>query len=288
KVKYAASSFINKALTWWNTQVQARGREAAIGMTWAEFKALLVEGFCLSNEMEKLESYFARDYRAPVRQVAPVSAFRMEKNQRVCYECGSFEHLCNTCTKLNRAPGQAGNRLASKGNRNTRNNGNQARGRAFSVNAVDDLSSYGKKEEVDRIIRDCKLELGNSLFTIELIPLGHGSFDVIVGMDWLSNNKAEIVCHEKVVRIPLEGGEVLRVQGERTLGGTKTLMSTKAKEPELSDIPIVRDFIDVFTEDLLGLPRQRQVEFRIDLIPGATPVAKSPYRLAPSEMQEFS
>ncbi|GKE85523.1 hypothetical protein Tco_1559265 [Tanacetum coccineum] len=55
KVKYAASSFINKALTWWNTQVQARGREAAIGMTWAEFKALLVEGFCPSNEMEKLE-----------------------------------------------------------------------------------------------------------------------------------------------------------------------------------------------------------------------------------------
>ncbi|GJV25502.1 putative reverse transcriptase domain-containing protein [Tanacetum coccineum] len=143
--------------------------------------------------------------------------------------------------------------------RNTRNNGNQARGRAFSVNVVDALQdpnvvtgtfslndhfatvlfdsgadfsfistkfapllnvkpsivspgyvievANGKKEEVDRIILDCKLELGNSLFTIDLIPLGHGSFDVIVGMDWLSNNKAEIVCHEKVVRIPLEGGE---------------------------------------------------------------------------------
>ncbi|GJY57368.1 reverse transcriptase domain-containing protein [Tanacetum coccineum] len=49
----------------------------------------------------------------------------------------------------------------------------------------------GKKEEVDRIIRDYKLELGNSLFTIDLIPLGHRSFDVIMGMDWLSKNKAE-------------------------------------------------------------------------------------------------
>ncbi|GJY20160.1 putative nucleotidyltransferase, ribonuclease H [Tanacetum coccineum] len=107
-------------------------------------------------------------------------------------------------------------------------------------------------------------------------------------MDWLSKNKAEIVCHEKVVRIPLEGSEILRVQGERTLRGTKTLMSTKADEPDLSDIPIVRDFTDVFPEDLLGLPPQRQVEFRIDLIPGATPVAKSPYLLAPSEMQELS
>ncbi|GJS27678.1 putative reverse transcriptase domain-containing protein [Tanacetum coccineum] len=146
----------------------------------------------------------------------------------------------------------------------------------------------GKKEEVDRIIRDCKLELGNFIFTIDLIPLGHGSFDVIVGMDWLSKNKVEIVCHEKVVRIPLEGGEILRVQGERTLGGTKSLMSTRADEPELSDTPVVRDFTDVFPKDLSGLPLQRQVEFLIDLIPGATPVVKSPYRLAPSEMQELS
>ncbi|GJS98622.1 putative reverse transcriptase domain-containing protein [Tanacetum coccineum] len=91
----------------------------------------------------------------------------------------------------------------------------------------------GKKEEVDRIICDYKLELENSLFIIDLIPLGHGSFDVIVGMDWLSKNKAEIVY-------------------------------------------------------LSGLPPQRQVEFHIELIPGATLVAKSPYRLAPSEMQELS
>ncbi|GKD26611.1 reverse transcriptase domain-containing protein [Tanacetum coccineum] len=58
KVKYAASSFVNKALTWWNTQVQARGREAAIGMSWTDFKALLVEEFYPSNEIEKLESEF--------------------------------------------------------------------------------------------------------------------------------------------------------------------------------------------------------------------------------------
>ncbi|GJW62553.1 putative reverse transcriptase domain-containing protein [Tanacetum coccineum] len=146
----------------------------------------------------------------------------------------------------------------------------------------------GKKEEVDRIFRGCRLELGDSIFPIDLIPLGQGSFDVIVGMDWLSNQKAVIVCHEKIVRIPVEEGKVLCVQGERNVRKTKTLMSTKANEPTLSDIPIVRDFEDVFPDDLSGLPPQRQVEFRIDLIPGATPVAKSPYRLAPSEMQELS
>nr|GEV48088.1 putative reverse transcriptase domain-containing protein [Tanacetum cinerariifolium] len=122
----------------------------------------------------------------------------------------------------------------------------------------------------------------------DLIPLGHGCFDVIVGMDWLSKNKAGIVCHEKMVRISLGGGEILRVQGEHTLGGIKTLMSTKVDEPELNDIPVVRDFTYVFSKDLSELPPQQQVEFCIDLIPGATPVAKSPYRLAPSEMQEFS
>nr|GEU45486.1 reverse transcriptase domain-containing protein [Tanacetum cinerariifolium] len=58
KVKYATSSFINKALTWWNTQVQAKGREAAIGMSWVDFKALLMEEFCPSNKIEKLESEF--------------------------------------------------------------------------------------------------------------------------------------------------------------------------------------------------------------------------------------
>nr|GFA82005.1 putative reverse transcriptase domain-containing protein [Tanacetum cinerariifolium] len=65
-------------------------------------------------------------------------------------------------------------------------------------------------------------------------------------------------------------------------------MSTKSEEPELSDIPIVRDFIDVFLKDLSRLPPQRQVEFRIDLILRAMPVVKSPYRLAPSKMQELS
>ncbi|GJV44928.1 putative nucleotidyltransferase, ribonuclease H [Tanacetum coccineum] len=146
----------------------------------------------------------------------------------------------------------------------------------------------GKKVEVDRIIRDCKLELGGSLFSINLIPLGHGSFDVIVGMDWLSQHKAVIVCHEKVVEIPVEDGRILRVHGERAVGITKALKSAKEDEPKLNDISVVREFEDVFPEDLSGLPPQRQVEFRIDLVPGATPIAKSPYRLAPSEMQELS
>ncbi|GJS44330.1 hypothetical protein Tco_0569373 [Tanacetum coccineum] len=93
----------------------------------------------------------------------------------------------------------------------------------------------------------------------------------------LSNRKFVIVCHEKVVRIPLEGDEILRFHRERTLGAAKALMNAKVDEPRISDIPVAYDITDVFSEDLLGLPPQRQVEFYIDLVPGAMPVAKSPY-----------
>ncbi|GKB94472.1 hypothetical protein Tco_0980609, partial [Tanacetum coccineum] len=65
-------------------------------------------------------------------------------------------------------------------------------------------------------------------------------------------------------------------------------MNVKVGEPKKSDIPVVREYVDVFPEDLLGLPPLRQVEFRIDLVAGATTIARSPYRLAPSEMQELS
>ncbi|GJX93146.1 reverse transcriptase domain-containing protein, partial [Tanacetum coccineum] len=84
-----------------------------------------------------------------------------------------------------------------------------------------------------------------------------------------------------------EGG-ILRVHGERIWKAAKALMNAKVDEPRISDIPVVRGFTNVFLEDLSGLPPQQQVEFHIDLVPRATPVAKSPYRLAPSEMQELS
>ncbi|GKA61202.1 hypothetical protein Tco_0760609 [Tanacetum coccineum] len=76
-------------------------------------------------------------------------------------------------------------------------------------------------------------------------------------MDWLSKRKFVILCHEKVVRIPLDGDEILRVHRERTLGAAKSLMNFKIDEPRISVIPVVRDFPDVFLEDLLGLPPQR-------------------------------
>ncbi|GJV49654.1 hypothetical protein Tco_1439866 [Tanacetum coccineum] len=91
-----------------------------------------------------------------------------------------------------------------------------------------------------------------------------------------------------IVRIPLPNGETLEIQGERLEKDPKHLACMKADEKKLEDFPIVRNFPEVFLDDLLGLPPVREVEFCIDLVPGAMPVAKSPYRLAPSEMQELA
>ncbi|GJU42320.1 putative reverse transcriptase domain-containing protein [Tanacetum coccineum] len=102
-------------------------------------------------------------------------------------------------------------------------------------------------------------------------------FDVVIGMDWLSKYHARIICDEKVIHIPING-ETLIIR----------VMEKKSDEKRLEDIPVVREFPEVFPEDLPGLPPVRQVEFQIDLIPGAAPVARAPYRLAPSEMQELS
>ncbi|GKA62901.1 putative nucleotidyltransferase, ribonuclease H [Tanacetum coccineum] len=146
----------------------------------------------------------------------------------------------------------------------------------------------GVKVEINKIIRGCRLKLKGHTFIIDLIPFGYGSFDVIVGMDWLSKLRAKIVCYEKIVQISLSNGSILEVHGERPEGNLKQLKTMKVNEPKLEDIPIVRDFPGVFPEDLSSLPPPRELELRIHLIPRAMPVAKSPYRLAPTKMQELS
>ncbi|GKD76998.1 putative reverse transcriptase domain-containing protein [Tanacetum coccineum] len=111
------------------------------------------------------------------------------------------------------------------------------------------------------VIQGCTLILLNQPFEIDLMPIKLCIFDVVIGMDWLSKYHARIICDEKVIHIPIDG-ETLIIR--------------------------VKEFSEVFPENLLGLPLVRQVEFQIDLVPGAALVARAPYRLAPSEMQELS
>ncbi|GJX05908.1 putative reverse transcriptase domain-containing protein [Tanacetum coccineum] len=120
---------------------------------------------------------------------------------------------------------------------------------------------------VNTLIRGCTLNFLNHPFNIGLMPVEMGSFDVIIGMDWLAKYHAVIVCDEKLIRVPF-GDKILFFHGDETITA-----EDKSKEKQPDDVPILQDFLKVFPEDLPGIPPTRQVEFQIDLIPGAAPGA---------------
>nr|GFB08799.1 putative reverse transcriptase domain-containing protein [Tanacetum cinerariifolium] len=168
---------------------------------------------------------------------------------------------------------------------------------------------------VNTLIWGCTLNFLNHPFNIDLMLVGMGSFDVIIGMDWLVKYHFVIVCDEKLVRVPF-GDKILIFHGDGSNNGRESRLNIisctktqryllkgchiflahvttkenedKSKERRLKDVPIVQDLPEVFPEDLPSIPPTRQVEFQIDLVPGAAPVARAPYRLAPSEMKELS
>ena len=139
------------------------------------------------------------------------------------------------------------------------------------------------------------------------MPIPLGNFDAVIGMDWLSIHHARILCDEKTICIPLHD-ETLIIHGD--LNNTRYgiisyirvvkymnegcqafmvhVTEDKSKERRLEDVPVVNEFPEVFPEDLPGLPPERQVEFQIELVPGAAPVAKAPFRLASYELKELS
>ncbi|GJX56777.1 putative reverse transcriptase domain-containing protein [Tanacetum coccineum] len=182
-------------------------------------------------------------------------------------------------------------------------------------NSYDVELADGKIVGIDTIIRGCTLNFLDHPFNIDLMPVELGSFDVIIGMDWLRKYHAVIVCDEKLVQVPY-GNKTLTFCGNGSSNERESRLAvisySKAQEymakgcqvflaqisakkeedksegKQIKDVPIVQDFPEVFPEDLSGLPPARPVEFQIDLIPGAAPVARAPYRLAPSEMKELS
>nr|GEY05234.1 putative reverse transcriptase domain-containing protein [Tanacetum cinerariifolium] len=124
---------------------------------------------------------------------------------------------------------------------------------SYEVELVD-----GRVASTNIVLKGCTINLVNHLFKIDLMPIELGTFDIIIGMDWLVEQGAIIVCSKKVVHIPYKNKNLV-VEGDR-------------------DVPVIRDFPEVFLDDLSGLPPPRQVEFRIDLVPGAATATRAPYR----------
>ncbi|GJS32572.1 putative reverse transcriptase domain-containing protein [Tanacetum coccineum] len=316
QIKYATCTLLDSALTWWNSHKRTVGVDAAFAMTWRDLMKLMTS----VEKKRKFESN-QRDNRAQqppfkrqnvgglnvarayttggnesrvyvgphplcnkcklhhvglctvkcrscgkighlTRDCKPavpmtVNQMALVVNQRIvtCFKCGRQGHFKKDCPKLK--------------NQNHRNKHviPEARGKAYTIGGGDanpgsnivtdtiDVSyavelADGRITETHTVLRGCTIGLLGHPFNIDLIPVELGSFAVIIV--------------------------------------TKKETKVKSKEKRLEDVSIVQKFLEDFLEDLHGLPPTRQVEFQIDLVLGVAPVARAPYRLAPSEMQELS
>ncbi|XP_052302021.1 uncharacterized protein LOC112323659 [Populus trichocarpa] len=165
----------------------------------------------------------------------------------------------------------------------------------------------GNMVETNIVYVDVGVSLSGYETEVDLIPLELHDFDIILGMNWLSKYKARIDCYAKTVTFQTPKGERMIFKGERILkpialisvvtaqkllrkgcmGYLTYILNFDDEGPRLKDIPVVKEFPDVFPKELPGLPPKREVEVSIDTFPGVPPIAQQPYRVAPAELNEL-
>ncbi|GKD57603.1 putative reverse transcriptase domain-containing protein [Tanacetum coccineum] len=305
KVNFAAATLQGHALTWWNTQVATLGLENVNRTSWTEMKKLMTEEFCQREEIQRMEQelwnlkvkdYNISAYTHRFNELALLGPTMVEpKSKKIeAYISGLSENIKGIkgfkLELKGKLIGKRGSGKTSKVETTTITTTTRAMttapakqyGYARNQPFCNCYASY-KVELADMrvissntVLKGCTINLVNHLFEINLIPIELGTFDVVTRMDWLSENNAVIVYSEKVMHIPY-GNKTLIVKGVTEKEPTKKC---------LKDVLVIHDFSKVFPDDLSRLPPPRQIEFRIDLVPGAALVVR--YRLAPSEMKELA
>ncbi|XP_019183692.1 PREDICTED: uncharacterized protein LOC109178486 [Ipomoea nil] len=165
----------------------------------------------------------------------------------------------------------------------------------------------GRLIDYKDILEGLPVEISGVTFPGDFIKIELEGMDVILGMDWLGKYKAKILCEERKVTMRGPKGKYVSYKGNPEPPGMRvvsmakmrkymskghevylcTLQDLDAKDESLEKIAVVREFPDIFPDEIPGLPPVREVEFSVDLQPGTAPISKVPYRMAPAEMAEL-
>ncbi|XP_071933127.1 uncharacterized protein [Coffea arabica] len=155
--------------------------------------------------------------------------------------------------------------------------------------------------------KNCEFWIGNRKMLVDLISLDIRGYDVVIGMDFLGQYHAKLDCRAKVVEFCISGEATLRLDVKGRLASSAMISRIRARkmlskgaqdflaflinapsdQVKLEDVPVVREFPNVFPEELKTLPPEREMEFKIDLVPGMAPISKTPYRMALAELKEL-
>nr|GFB27648.1 hypothetical protein [Tanacetum cinerariifolium] len=205
QIKFSTCTLLGSALTWWNSHVTTIGPDAAYEMTWVDMKKKMTnKGTTNVNT--------ANNQRGNGMGQKPT-----------CYECGSQGHFKKDCPKF------------KNNNRGTQGGNATAPAKVSQIAITPPALDYyydvelvdGRIVRLNSILRGCTLNFLNHPFNIDLMPVELGSFDAIIGMDWLAKFHVVIVCAEKIVCIPW-GNEILIVHGDGSNRGNATCLNITA------------------------------------------------------------
>ncbi|KAL0462067.1 UNVERIFIED_CONTAM: Retrovirus-related Pol polyprotein from transposon.6 [Sesamum latifolium] len=245
--------------------------------------------------------------------------WRRDDIARTYYHCGGRGHIARNCPSQTKGVGgsvasgtQSQSSVGSSGR-----GAERGRGRGTCNRDNDQVTGGGMKgsgaqvtqgQTQARIYNMTREEAPASNDVIsDLVVMDLKEFDVILWMDWLAQQRAVVDCYKKEVMIESSGESRVVIVGDRQVVPVCVISAIEARRlmlegceaylahvidsekvtPTLEEIPVVRDFPDVFPDDLSDLPLHREVDFAIETLPGVAPISITPYRMAPIELQEL-